>query len=111
MLILCAAVQEEDHAALYACLRRIFERSTEFGGGLFALAASVMTDQIHHEPLSFNALEEAGLPEAFLNAIKVLSQNSFSSNSVVLRLCCIHSQGVLSVFIGAHLNRLPRPYN
>ncbi len=71
-------VQEEDSAALYACLRRIFERSSEFGGGLFALSASVMTDQMHHEPLTFTALEEAGLPEAFLNTIKVQASYCFS---------------------------------
>ncbi|CAL8470977.1 g10519 [Coccomyxa elongata] len=65
-----ARPQEEDTAALFACLRRIFESSHKFGGGLFALAASIMSDQLHHDPLTFNALEQAGLPEAFLNALK-----------------------------------------
>jgi hypothetical protein len=38
--------------------------SKEFGGGLFALAASVVADLIHHDPLSYRSLEEAGLPQA-----------------------------------------------
>jgi hypothetical protein len=49
----------------------MFERSAQFGGGLFALAASVMTDLMHHDPLIFPQLDAAGLPEAFLAAIKV----------------------------------------
>ena len=56
---------------MYACLRTIFERAPEFGGGLFALAASVMTDLTHHDPLCFPGLDAAGLPEAFIKAIKV----------------------------------------
>ena len=58
---------------MYACLRTIFERAPAFGGGLFSLAASVMTDLTHHDPLSFPGLDEAGLPEAFINAIKVIA--------------------------------------
>ena len=65
--------QEEARATMYACLRTIFERAPAFGGGLFSLAASVMTDLTHHDPLSFPGLDEAGLPEAFINAIKVIA--------------------------------------
>jgi len=35
------------------------------------LAASVMSDLIHHDPLCFGTLENAGLPEAYLKAIQV----------------------------------------
>ena len=64
-------LQEAESRALYQCLRAIFDRATEFGGGLFALAASVMTDLIHHDPLCFRELDAAGLPDAFIAAIKV----------------------------------------
>ncbi len=37
--------------------------SKEFGGGLFALAASVVADLIHHDPLVYRTLDEAGLPQ------------------------------------------------
>ena len=56
---------------LFECLRVIFADAKDFGGGLFALAASVMTDRIHHDPLCFRTLDEAGLPEAFLAAVQV----------------------------------------
>jgi hypothetical protein len=51
----------------------MYNRPEEFGGSLFALAVSVLTDLIHHEPQSFRQLNEAGLPDAFLAAIKVRS--------------------------------------
>lgn len=41
----------------------IFARAREFGGGLFALAASVVADLIHHDPLVYRTLDEAGLPQ------------------------------------------------
>lgn len=44
-------------------VQTIFQRSREFGGGLFALAASVVADLIHHDPLCYRTLDEAGLPE------------------------------------------------
>lgn len=41
----------------------------EFGGGVFSLAASVMSDLIHKDPTCFATLDAAGLPSAFLDAI------------------------------------------
>lgn len=49
----------------------MYNRPEEFGGSLFSLAVSVLTDLIHHEPQSFRQLNEAGLPDAFLAAIQV----------------------------------------
>lgn len=45
-----------------------------FGGTLFSLAASVMTDLIHHDPLVYRSLDSAGLPGAFIDAIKVTAK-------------------------------------
>lgn len=70
------AMQEENTRQLFASLRTMFERAKQFGGGLFALAASVMTDLIHHDPLCFKSLDEAGLPEAFINAVQVCERLS-----------------------------------
>ncbi len=58
---------------LYGCLRLLFERAPQFGGSLFALAASVMADLIQNEPLCYRALDEAGAPQAFLDSVKVRS--------------------------------------
>ena len=62
---------EDDQGKLFACLKTVIEHGQEFGGALFALAASVMSDLIHHDPLCFRTLEAAGLPEAYLKAIQV----------------------------------------
>jgi hypothetical protein len=62
---------DADAQLLYACLRAMYVRAEEFGGGLFSLAAGVMTDLIHHEPQSYRQLQDAGLTEAFLAAVKV----------------------------------------
>ncbi len=51
-------------------VQEVYKRPEEFGGSLFSLAVSVMTDLIHHEPQSFTHVHAAGLPDAFLAAIK-----------------------------------------
>ena len=61
----------DDQGKLFACLKIVIEHGQEFGGALFALAASVMSDLIHHDPLCFRTLEAAGLPESYLKAIQV----------------------------------------
>lgn len=64
-------VTEEDQNKLFKCLKMILEHGQEFGGALFALASSVMSDLIHHDPLCFKTLDAAGLPEAYLKAVQV----------------------------------------
>ncbi len=71
MLLMSAASQEADSQLMYRCLRVLFERAPVFGGSLFSLAANVMGDIIHQDPLCYRALDEAGLPEAFINSVKV----------------------------------------
>eukprot|EP00798_Chlamydomonas_sp_ICE-L_P016839 gene16839-23119_t len=65
-----ARPQESDAVRLFSYLRHMFDRATDFGGSLFALAASVVTDLIHHDPLCYRFLDEAGIPDAFINAIQ-----------------------------------------
>lgn len=74
---------EADARLLYACLSAMYGRAEEFGGSLFALAAGVMTDLIHHEPQSYRQLQEAGLTEAFLAAVKVRARASLGAGSGV----------------------------
>ena len=38
---------------------------------MFYFAASVVTDLLHHEPLSYCSLQSAQLPEAFISAVEV----------------------------------------
>lgn len=78
-------MQEADQDRLFACLKQIMGRSAEFGGGTFALAASVLTDLIHHDPMVYASLDKAGLPDAFISSIKVLS---FSHTEGMLNPAC-----------------------
>ncbi|XP_024379829.1 E3 ubiquitin-protein ligase UPL1 isoform X3 [Physcomitrium patens] len=58
-----------EESALPYCLKTIFRYSKEFGGAVFSLAASVMSDLVHKDPTCFATLDSAGLPAAFLDAI------------------------------------------
>ncbi|KAL3688671.1 hypothetical protein R1sor_014980 [Riccia sorocarpa] len=64
-----ARLHASEESALPACLCTIFRHAKEFGGGVFSLAASVMSDLIHKDPTCFSSLDAAGLPAAFLDAI------------------------------------------
>lgn len=70
-------MQEAESNTLYRCLRTVFTRAPAFGGSLFALAAGVLADLMHHDPLCYRQLEEAGLPDAFLDAVQVGSSGVF----------------------------------
>ena len=79
--------QEQDQEALFKCLRRILEHAKHFGGTLFSLAASVMTDLIHHDPLVFPSLDQAGLPQAFVESVKV---KHVTAKSLVSRMVALN---------------------
>lgn len=44
---------EQESARLDGALVRVFGRAGDYGGGLFALAASTATATIHHNPLRY----------------------------------------------------------
>ena len=83
-----ARPQEDEQDKLYACLRQVVSRGWDYGGSLFALAASMVTDLIHHDPLCYRTLDAAGLPEAFLTAVQVSCSTS---------ICCPTKPNVPSV--------------
>ncbi|XP_068337981.1 E3 ubiquitin-protein ligase UPL1-like isoform X2 [Pyrus communis] len=64
-----AHVYGSEESLLPQCLCIIFKRAKDFGGGVFSLAATVMSDLIHKDPTCFPVLDAAGLPSAFLDAI------------------------------------------
>lgn len=66
-----ARLYGSEESALPFCLCTIFRRSKDFGGGVFSLAATVMSDLIHKDPTCYSVLDAAGLPNAFLDAIMV----------------------------------------
>ena len=87
-----ARPQEEEQDKLYACLRQVISRAWDYGGSLFALAASMVTDLIHHDPLCYRTLDAAGLPEAFLTAVQV----SCSTGVLHIRLLLYSGKGALA---------------
>ncbi|KAK3132463.1 hypothetical protein QOZ80_6AG0522110 [Eleusine coracana subsp. coracana] len=64
-----ARVDGAEENMLPSCLCTIFRRAKDFGGGVFSLAANVMSDLIHKDPTCYTILDAAGLPHAFLDAI------------------------------------------
>lgn len=73
------------------------QRAPVFGGTLFALAASVMTDLIHHDPLCYSTLDSAGLPQAFLSAVTdgvIASSEAVCNVPNTLVALCLTSQGL-----------------
>ena len=93
-------LEEADARALYGCLKAIFVRAKDFGGALFAFAATVATDLIHNDPLCFGALDEAGVPDAFLNAVYegvLPSSEAVCSIPNALVALCLNANGLQKV--------------
>ncbi|GAA0160727.1 ubiquitin-protein ligase [Lithospermum erythrorhizon] len=75
----------------------IFRRANDFGGGVFALAATVMSDLIHKDPTCFAVLEGAGLPSAFIGAITdgvLCSAEAITCIPQCLDALCLNSRGL-----------------
>lgn len=82
------------------CLCVIFRRAKDFGGGVFSLAATVMSDLIHKDPTCFPVLDAAGLPSAFLDAIMdgvLCSSEAISCIPQCLDALCLNNNGLQSV--------------
>ncbi|KAK1310386.1 E3 ubiquitin-protein ligase UPL1 [Acorus calamus] len=82
------------------CLCTIFRRAKEFGGGVFSLAATVMSDLIHKDPTCFPVLEAADLPSAFLDAILggvLCSAEAISCIPQCLDALCLNNTGLQAV--------------
>ncbi|XP_073123872.1 E3 ubiquitin-protein ligase UPL1-like isoform X2 [Henckelia pumila] len=54
---------------LLQCICIIFKKANDFGGGIFSLAATVMSYLLYENPTRFSILEAVGLPSAFIDAI------------------------------------------
>ncbi|KAG0451466.1 hypothetical protein HPP92_026406 [Vanilla planifolia] len=69
------------------CLCVIFRRARDFGGGVFSLAAIVMSDLIHKDPTCYPVLDAADVPQAFLDT--VMNGVLCSSEAVACMLQCL----------------------
>lgn len=82
------------------CLCIIFRRAKDFGGGVFSLAATVMSDLIHKDPTCFPVLDAAGLPSAFLDAIMdvvLCSSEAITCIPQCLDALCLNNNGLQAV--------------
>uniref|UniRef100_A0A2P2M8T8 HECT-type E3 ubiquitin transferase n=1 Tax=Rhizophora mucronata TaxID=61149 RepID=A0A2P2M8T8_RHIMU len=82
------------------CLCIIFRRAKDFGGGVFSLAATVMSDLIHKDPTCYVVLDEAGLPSAFLDAIMdgaLCSAEAIMCIPQCLDALCLNNNGLQAV--------------
>ncbi|XP_065862675.1 E3 ubiquitin-protein ligase UPL1-like isoform X2 [Euphorbia lathyris] len=89
-----------EESLLPQCLCIIFRRAKDFGGGVFSLAATVMSDLIHKDPTCFAVLDAAGLPAAFLDAIMdgvLCSSEAIMCIPQCLDALCLNNNGLQAV--------------
>ncbi|KAM1806044.1 hypothetical protein ACFX11_029236 [Malus domestica] len=95
-----ARVYGSEESLLPQCLCIIFKRAKDFGGGVFSLAATVMSDLIHKDPTCFPVLDAAGLPSAFLDAIMdgvLCSAEAITCIPQCLDALCLNTTGLQAV--------------
>ncbi|KAM3302623.1 E3 ubiquitin-protein ligase UPL1 [Capsicum chacoense] len=95
-----ARIYGSEESLLPQCLSIIFRRAKNFGGGVFHLAATVMSDLIHKDPTCFPVLEMAGLPSAFIDAIMdgvVCSAEAITCIPQCLDVLCLNNNGLQAV--------------
>ena len=89
-----------EESLLPHCLCIIFRRAKDFGGGVFSLAATVMSDLIHKDPTCFPVLDAAGLPFAFMDAIMdgvLCSAEAIACIPQCLDALCLNNNGLQAV--------------
>ncbi|KAL2343611.1 hypothetical protein Fmac_004896 [Flemingia macrophylla] len=95
-----ARIYGSEENVLPHCLCIIFRRAKDFGGEVFSLAATVMSDLIQKDPTCFPVLDAAGLPSAFLDAIMDDVLNSAEAITCIpqcLDALCLNSNGLQAV--------------
>ncbi|KAI3828362.1 hypothetical protein L1987_02463 [Smallanthus sonchifolius] len=95
-----ARVYGSEESLLPQCLHTIFKKAKDFGGGMFSLAAVVMSDLIHKDPTCYSILEQAGLPSAFLDAIMdgvLCSAEAITCIPQCLDALCLGNNGLQAV--------------
>lgn len=92
-----ARVDGSEENILPPCLCTIFRRGKDFGGGVFSLAANVMSDLIHKDPTCYAVLDAAGLPQAFIEAILdgvLYNSDAVSCIPQCLDALCLNNSGL-----------------
>ncbi|KAL9235242.1 hypothetical protein vseg_010019 [Gypsophila vaccaria] len=93
-------IYDSEESLLPQCLCIIFRRAKDFGGGVFSLAANVMSDLIHKDPTCYAVLDAAGLPTAFMDAIMdgvLCSADAITCIPQCLDAVCLNNNGLQAV--------------
>ncbi|KAL8096331.1 hypothetical protein AgCh_037334 [Apium graveolens] len=61
--------RSQNNISLPSTLSLIFKNVVKFGGDIYSSAVTVMSEIIHKDPTCFPALDELGLPDAFLSSV------------------------------------------
>nr|GFC05141.1 E3 ubiquitin-protein ligase UPL2-like [Tanacetum cinerariifolium] len=69
----------------------------KFGGDIYSSSVTVMCEMIHKDPTCYDALDEAGLPDAFLSSVKagvLPSSKALACVSNGLGAICLNAKGL-----------------
>jgi E3 ubiquitin-protein ligase HUWE1 len=92
--------QDNSNCSLSGSLSLIFRQMDRFGGDIYFSAVSLMSEMIHKDPTCFPALQEQGLPDAFLSSVLagvVPSSKALISIPNGLGAICLNTRGLESV--------------
>ncbi|KAH7524790.1 hypothetical protein FEM48_Zijuj06G0156500 [Ziziphus jujuba var. spinosa] len=92
--------QHSHDSSLPATLSLIFGNVDKFGGDIYYSAVTVMSEIIHKDPTCFSALQEMGLPDAFLSSVVAGVLPSSKALTCVpngLGAVCLNAEGLEAV--------------
>lgn len=92
--------QNAHDVSLPATLSLIFKNVNNFGGDIYSSAVTVMSEMIHKDPTCFAALDELGLPDAFLSSVSAGILPSSKALTCVpngLGAICLNAKGLEAV--------------
>ncbi|GMY07746.1 E3 ubiquitin-protein ligase UPL2-like [Fagus crenata] len=95
-----ARSQHSHESSLPATLSLIFGNVDKFGGDIYYSAVTVMSEIIHKDPTSFPALDDLGLPAAFLSSVVAGILPSSKALTCVpngLGAICLNAKGLEAV--------------
>ena len=100
---------EGESSALPLCLEAIFRQAKDLGSSVFALAATVMGDLLHHDPTCFPIIQKHGLPQAFLGTVQngiLITPDTVCCLPTTLVALCLNKKGLKDVQASKILNCL-----
>ena len=100
---------EGETEGLPKCLEAVFKQGKDLGSSVFALAATIMGDFLHHDPTCFPVIEKHGLPEAFLGSVKtslVVTPDTVCCIPSTLVALCLNKKGLKAVQDSGALGQL-----